>query len=65
MCKFCGKAYKLISDVLNICRDCILKRDWEIVKPHISYVNKQFRALVNLFLTPSKAENKEIMLKCQ
>ena len=64
MFKFCGKADKLISDVLNTCRDCILKRDWEIVKPHISNVHKQVRALVNLSPTPPKAEKKEIMLKC-
>ncbi len=64
ICKFCGKTDKHISDTLNICRDCILKRDWEIVKPHILNVHKQVRALVDLPSEPPKAKNKEIKLKC-
>ena len=64
ICKFCGKTDKHISDVLNICRDCILKRDWEIVKPHILNVHKQVRALVDLPSEPPKANKKEIKLKC-
>ena len=63
-CKFCGKTDKHISDVLNICRDCILKKDWEFVKPHILNVHKQVRALVDLPSEPPKAKNKEIKLKC-
>ncbi len=50
--------------MLNICRECILKRDWENVKSHVLNVHKQVRALVDLPPEPPKAENKEIKLKC-
>ncbi len=64
ICKFCGKTDKYISGVLNICRDCILKNDWDLVKPHILNVHKQVRALVDLPSKPPKANKGTIKLKC-
>jgi pyruvate formate lyase activating enzyme len=64
ICNFCGKTDKYISEVLNICRDCILRGNWNDVKPHILNVHKQVRALVDLPSKPPKVNSKEIKLKC-
>jgi len=64
ICKFCGKTEKSVSGVLSICRDCILKRDWDVVKPHILNVHKQVRALVDLPSEPPKADKMDVKLKC-
>ena len=63
-CNFCGRTDKLISRVLNICRDCILNGDWGVIKPHILEVHNQVRALANLPSKPPKADKKDIKLKC-
>ncbi|MFX1373602.1 MAG: radical SAM protein [Promethearchaeota archaeon] len=63
-CKFCGKTEKVISDILQVCRTCILEGDWEKIKPHILNVHKQVRQLVNLPEKPPKAERPNIKLKC-
>jgi pyruvate formate lyase activating enzyme len=63
-CKFCGKTDSIISGVLQVCRPCILKGEWEEVKSHISMVHKQVRLLVDLPEKPPKAEKPHIKLKC-
>lgn len=63
-CKFCGKIDKVISEVLQVCRNCILEGDWNKVKPHILNVHKQVRQLVELPEKPPKAERPNIKLKC-
>ncbi len=63
-CKFCGKIDRLISEVLQVCRNCILEGDWSQVKPHILNVHKQVRQLVELPEKPPKAERLNIKLKC-
>ncbi|MHA2289777.1 MAG: hypothetical protein ACXABG_13415, partial [Promethearchaeota archaeon] len=63
-CNFCGTTAKSISDVLNICRECIFKRDWDLVNSHVLAVHKQVRALVDLPSEPPKANMGEIKLKC-
>ncbi|MFX1375245.1 MAG: radical SAM protein [Promethearchaeota archaeon] len=63
-CKFCGKADKIISNVLQVCRKCILDGDWNKIRPHIMEVHRQVRALVELPEKPPKAEKPHIRLKC-
>ncbi|MFX1574733.1 MAG: radical SAM protein [Promethearchaeota archaeon] len=63
-CKFCGKVDKNISEVLQICRDCILNGEWDTIEPHIFKVHKQVRQLVELPDKPPKAERPNIKLKC-
>ncbi|MFW9899461.1 MAG: radical SAM protein [Candidatus Thorarchaeota archaeon] len=63
-CKFCGKKDRLISEVLQVCRECILNEDWEIIKPHIFSVHSGVRKLVELPEKPPKAEGSSIKLKC-
>ncbi|MFX1555143.1 MAG: radical SAM protein [Promethearchaeota archaeon] len=63
-CKFCGETERIISDVLQVCRKCILEGDWDKVKPHILNVHKQVRQLVELPEKPPKAERPNIKLKC-
>jgi pyruvate formate lyase activating enzyme len=50
--------------VLNICRECILEKDWDNVKPHILNVHKKVRALVDLPSEPPKADKENIKLQC-
>jgi pyruvate formate lyase activating enzyme len=64
-CKFCGKTDKVISEVLQVCRYCILEGDWDQVKPHILDVHKQVRQLVELPEKPPKAERPNIKLRCR
>jgi pyruvate formate lyase activating enzyme len=63
-CKFCGRSEKGISEVLQVCRKCILEGDWSLVKPHIFTVHKQVRDLAGLPEKPPKAERPNIKLKC-
>ena len=63
-CKFCGKKDKLISEVLEVCRDCILNEDWDLIKPHILSVHAAVRQLVDLPEEPPKAESPNIKLRC-
>jgi len=64
ICKFCGKTDRLISEVLQVCRNCILEEDWNLIKAHILSVHKQVRQLVELPDKPPKAERPNIKLKC-
>ncbi len=63
-CKFCGKIDRNISEVLHVCRACILNGDWNLIEPHIFQVHKQVRQLVDLPDKPPKAERPNIKLKC-
>ena len=64
ICKFCGKKDRLISEVLEVCRKCILNGDWDVIKPHISSVHAAVRQLVDLPENPPHAESSDIKLKC-
>lgn len=63
-CKFCGTKNDCISNVLQICRDCILSHDWNIVKSHVLSIHKKVRELEELPEAPPKAERPNIKLKC-
>ncbi len=63
-CKFCGKTEKVISEVLQVCRNCIFEGDWSKIKPHILNVHKEVRKLVELPEKPPKAERPNIKLRC-
>jgi hypothetical protein len=63
-CKFCGKKNDTISEILQVCRKCILDGDWKEVEPHIFSVHEHVRKLANLPKEPPKAEKPNIKLKC-
>ncbi|MFX1417634.1 MAG: radical SAM protein [Promethearchaeota archaeon] len=63
-CKFCGKTDKVISEILEVCRTCVLEGNWDQIKSHIFNVHKQVRQLVKLPEKPPKAEKPNIKLKC-
>ncbi len=62
-CKFCGSKDNCISSVLQICRDCVLNQDWNIVKSHVLSIHKKVRQLEELPEAPPKADS-NIKLKC-
>lgn len=63
-CRFCGKTEALISEILQVCRNCILEGEWNKIKTHILSVHEQVRKLVNLPKEPPKAERPNIKLSC-
>ena len=63
-CKFCGSKDRLISEVLGVCRSCILNGDWDVIKQHILSVHAAVRQLVDLPVEPPKAESSDIILRC-
>ncbi len=63
-CKFCNKTDKLISRTLSICRNCILTKDWNHVKPHILSVHNKVRQQEELPERPPKATKLNVKLKC-
>jgi pyruvate formate lyase activating enzyme len=63
-CKFCGSKDKYISDVLQICRDCVINHNWHLVKSHIHSVHKKVRQLEELPEAPPDATDSNIKLKC-
>ncbi|MFX1389383.1 MAG: radical SAM protein [Promethearchaeota archaeon] len=63
-CKFCGKTEKVISEVLQVCRSCIIEEDWSKVEPQILNVHTEVRKLVKLPAKPPKAEKPNVMLRC-
>jgi len=62
-CNFCFKEDKIISEVLNVCRDCIFTKDWNLIRGHLSKIHENVRKLEGL---PKKAPsaNNDIQLKC-
>jgi len=63
-CKFCGEIDKTISEILQVCRKCILEGDWSVIKPYVLSIHQQVRHLVNLPEKPPKAESPHIKLNC-
>ncbi len=63
-CKFCGKKDRVISNILQVCRACIINGDWDLIKPHVLSVHREVRKLVELPDKPPKAEKPNIKLKC-
>jgi len=64
-CKFCGKKSILISDILQICRDCILYKNWNDVKKHIQKIHSEVRKLENLPSNPPKIQDPHIKYFCK
>ena len=64
ICKFCGKQSNLISEILQICRECIINGNWEHIKPHILTVHHNVRKIAELPDEPPKAVHPDIKLKC-
>lgn len=64
ICNFCQRTDKLISNVLEICRDCIINEDWGKVKEHVLSIHRKVRNLVDLPEKPPDASPPEIKLKC-
>lgn len=63
-CKFCGKTDKLISEVLEICRDCILNQDRRKVEEHVLEVHKQIRGTEDLPQIAPKTTKPNLKLSC-
>jgi pyruvate formate lyase activating enzyme len=63
-CRFCGEREETISEVLQVCRKCVLEGDWNKIKSHIFSVHEQVRNLVGLPKEPPIAEKPNIKLKC-
>ncbi len=61
-CKYCGRTSPVISDILQICRNCILNGDWTVIKPHLINIHTQVRKIADLPGMPPKSsiENKKI-----
>jgi len=64
-CKFCGKNDNFISEILQVCRSCILTGDWSNIKPHLYHVHSQVRKMVNLPSLPPKASTETTKLNCK
>lgn len=65
VCKFCGKESVFISSVLEVCRDCVLWKDWNIIEPHVFAVHKKVRQKANLPEKPPKTELLDVKLNCK
>ncbi|KKM68766.1 hypothetical protein LCGC14_1457640 [marine sediment metagenome] len=63
-CKFCGRSDIKISQILQICRACILNGEWTFIRTHILSVHKEVRQLVDLPEKPPKAKGSNIKFKC-
>ncbi len=63
-CKFCGRTDIIISQILQICRACILNGEWTLIRPHVLSVHKKVRQLVDLPEKPPKAKGSNIKFKC-
>ncbi|TFG01002.1 MAG: radical SAM protein [Promethearchaeota archaeon] len=64
-CKFCQKETELISETLGVCRECILKGDWNEIKPHIMAVHEKIRELENLPKVSPRASKSKIVFECE
>jgi pyruvate formate lyase activating enzyme len=64
-CKFCGKSDKLISNVLEICRDCILNQEKEKVKEYVLNVHKQIRKTEELPGSPPDFHDPNAKVSCK
>ena len=63
-CKFCGEKDSTISEILQVCRKCVIEGDWTKVKPHIFSVHEQVRKIEALPKEPPIAERPNIKLRC-
>ncbi len=64
ICKFCGKNNGLISQTLQVCRNCVLTKDWSVVRTHLMAVHETVRKREELPITPPKSEKGEVKLNC-
>ncbi len=64
MCKFCGTTSRNISEILQICRNCILDQNWAVVKPYLLNIHKQVRKTADLPGLPPKSSKDKIELQC-
>jgi pyruvate formate lyase activating enzyme len=63
-CKFCNKENSLISQTLKICRECILTKDWEKVKPYLLSIHSEIRKEEDLPSSAPRCENSQKKLAC-
>jgi len=63
-CVFCGKSDITISSNLEICRECILNRDWSNVESHLKEIHKEIRELENLPSVPPSSDNQNMIYDC-
>jgi pyruvate formate lyase activating enzyme len=63
-CRFCGRSSPVISEILQICRDCILNGDWTAIKPHLINIHTQVRNIADLPGTPPKSPIENTKINC-
>ncbi|TXT59221.1 MAG: hypothetical protein BAJALOKI2v1_240049 [Promethearchaeota archaeon] len=63
-CIFCGKRDKLISSTLKVCRDCILSKEWDKIKPHLLSIHAKIRKEEGLAPYAPKDNDSEINFSC-
>jgi pyruvate formate lyase activating enzyme len=63
-CKFCGKKDKLISLTLKICRECILTKKWEKVRPFLLSIHENIRNEEGLSGSAPQCNDSEMKITC-
>ena len=63
-CKFCGKKSPTISNILQVCRNCILDSEWEIMRSYLLNIHDQVRKAADLPGFPPITPKDNITLNC-
>lgn len=63
-CKFCGKTSPTISNILQVCRNCILNSKWQIMKPYLLNIHDQVRKAADLPSFPPKSSDNNTKMRC-
>ena len=63
-CKFCLKKADNISQILSICRQCLLNEKWSLIKPYIEGIHENARKTSGLRGTAPKVSKLDEKLKC-
>ena len=63
-CNFCESSSELISDILQICRECILNKNWDNIKNYLHEIHAKIRELEGLPIKPPKNPINKIKHRC-
>ncbi|MEJ2295064.1 MAG: hypothetical protein P8Y23_09855, partial [Candidatus Lokiarchaeota archaeon] len=64
ICKFCGRESLTISRTLQVCRNCILATDWNVMKTYLLQIHSQVRMMVELPGIPPHSPIDKERLNC-
>jgi pyruvate formate lyase activating enzyme len=60
ICNFCGRESPVISRTLQVCRNCILTINWDVMKPYLLHIHSQVRMMADLpSISPHSPKDKE------